>query len=248
MTQIDEDPQATRFEPQRTLRAQSYPPIQKENAEAQRRRGAEGVVGDFIARRGPGRRKTAGNRWVGTPRRKLAFVGRPDPAACAFQAQASPLLFLFLWMRGATSLPDGSENGRTDALRARRPVRNPTATDACIRSRGSSHRRPAITDRLLFCHQEAGPLLKLSVRLFVWAGGWAAFVSLCLRRCDVGAWVGSVFICVICGQERVGGRLCASATLRFLLWVPLCDLCGSVVFRVNEIALLWTFQALISYC
>ena len=82
--------------------------------------------------------------------------------------------------RGAPPLPHTEEKrGRIDALRARRPVRRPTATDACIRCRRSSHRQQAISDRLSFCHHEADSLLKLSDHLLV---------SWCLGGCDVGGW------------------------------------------------------------
>ena len=60
------------------------------------------------------------------------------------------------------------------------------------------------SDRRSFCLQKAGPSFRFSDRLFVWAGGWLAFVSLCLRVCD---------------EEGGGSALSA---------VPLC-LCASVV-------------------
>ena len=72
------------------------------------------------------------------------------------------------------------------------------------KKRGRTDARQAITDRLSICRQTAAPPAKLSDRLFVWAGGWLAFVSLCLRVCD---------------EEGGGSALSA---------VPLC-LCASVV-------------------
>ncbi len=75
-----------------------------------------------------------------------------------------------------------SKSGRSsrDVPSARRPVRRPTATDACIRCGGSFHRRQAIPDLLSFCCQEAGPPFKISDR---------SLVSWCLGGYDVGGWI-----------------------------------------------------------
>ena len=78
----------------------------------------------------------------------------------------------------------GEKRGRTDVPWVRRPARRLAVTNACVRGRQASHRRQAISDRLSCCHQNAESPFRLSDRLFVWAGGWVAFVSLCLRGCD----------------------------------------------------------------
>ena len=88
-------------------------------------------------RRGPGRAMTAGHRWVGTPNRMQAFVRVSRPNVLRSASAASPLLVL------TQKLDRERTRGRTDVPRARRPVRGPTATDSCIRSRRDSHRRQA---------------------------------------------------------------------------------------------------------
>jgi len=105
--------------------------------------------------------------------------------------------------------PKGGEKGRTDVLWARRAVRRQAATNACARSRRTSHRRQAIGDRLSFCRHSAASRSKLSICLFVWAGGWVAFVSLCLCVCDVGGWVGGICVYLRYLRFEMGWWLCA---------------------------------------
>jgi hypothetical protein len=94
----------------------THPPT---NAEAQRRRGAERVVGGFVTRRGPGRQMAARDCWAGPPlqTRVPAPVSRPNSLRSQ-RAQASPLLFFVQdWIEPTSKI---DKRGRT-AFRAQRP-------------------------------------------------------------------------------------------------------------------------------
>jgi len=181
------------------------------------------VTPTFCVRRGTGRR-TAGNRWVWNPLRKRAFESdsRPGGLRCPSASLATSLLHSKDG-RGSPLLSQIQKRGRTDTLRARRPVRRRAATNACVRSMPASHRRQAIPNRLSFCRQETGPFLKLSKRFFatlrlcVFSGGWAALRlrgSAPLRfLCDV-----LVSRC-LGGSKRVGGRLRAFSVRSVPLWL-----------------------------
>jgi hypothetical protein len=122
----------------------------------------------------------------------------PDPVVCALAEHRSRLISSsFNRWEGHTPFPQmKKKRGRTDALRARRPVRRQAATNARVRRRLASHRRQAIPDRLSFCRQEAGSPLRISNQLFA-----------SLRLCVGGGAGGSAF-------SWVGGGIC----------VYLCDL------------------------
>ena len=113
----------------------------------------------------------------------------PGPTTCALQSAGLATLHFYLsvW-RVAPLTPLEKKRGRTDVPMARRPVRRPAATDACVRSRRASHRRQAISGSPVVLPRVSASPRNPSDRLFVWADGWAAFVSLCLRVCDVGRW------------------------------------------------------------
>jgi len=110
----------------------------------QRRRGAEGTSLDCPVWRGSGRR-TAGNRWARKPLRKQAFVPISWPSGLrSASAGLAASLLQSITGRGTPPSHLKEKIGRIAVPLARRPVRRPAATDACIRSRRSSHRRQAI--------------------------------------------------------------------------------------------------------
>ena len=128
-----------------TKKSQSrHPP---DNAEAQRRGGAERVVEDFNARRGSGRRMASGNRWARPPLRMQASESVSWPSGLRFESAslAPPLLHSIAGKRMPPSLTREEMKGRTGVPSARRPVRRLAATNVHGRSRRPSHRRQAIS-------------------------------------------------------------------------------------------------------
>jgi len=114
------------------------------------------------------------------------------------------------WIEPATN-PTKRKRGRTDALRARRPLRSDATTYARVRSWGISHRRQAIPNRLSFCREDAQPPFKLSSPL-----------SASLRG-RLGGWL-CVLFWDLPGGLRVFVPSCLRRGMGWRIWVHLCDL------------------------
>ncbi len=111
----------------------------------------------------------------------------------------------------APFFPNRNGAGGTDALRTRRPVGRPATTNARVWSRRAFHRWAAIFRSPTVPPSILGPAAsrRLSAVICVICGpiamgGWVAFVSLCLRVCDVFL---CVSLCVLCASvvHRAGG-------------------------------------------
>ena len=179
---------------------------QRRGTETQRRRDPSRCSSVW---RGFGRRPTARYHWAVQPPQKRAFVpvSRPSVLRSSSAGLASSLLHSMDGMSPHSNTTRGKQ-GRTHVPQARRPVRRPAATNACVRSRRASHRRQAITDRLSFCRRSwhrikspaTAPLRLCDFALFARVGGFC--VSAALRGWE-GGW-----LCVFWGE-----------------WADLSDLC-----------------------
>ena len=179
ITQIDAD--VFKWESRRSQSTSSCPT----HPSTQRRGDAERVVGDFIVRRGSGRR-TTGNRWVGTPIRMREFVTGSRPSGLrSLSASLATSLLHSIAGRSAPPPLMNEKKSRTDVPRARRPVRSAAATNACVRSSRASHRRQAIVRSPVVLPSISGFSLRAQL-LPLCVGGWVdglrVFVSLWLRR------------------------------------------------------------------
>ena len=151
---------------------------------------------EFTAWRGPGRRTAAKNRWNEPPssdreRSSLELV----PAACAQEAQASPLLLLISRLGGAQLLFK-QEKGKAEPARLRRVGRweGRLRRTLAFGADGLPSGGRRSSDRRLFRRQSSVPLIRFCgvfLALSALSGlsvgqlGWcAAFVPSCLRVCD----------------------------------------------------------------
>jgi len=159
----------------------------REDAETRRRRGAEKVVGDFIARRGPGRRTTAGDRWAGPPHQTqvLVTMSRPSDLRSASAGLATSLLHLMDGKR-APSTTTTQKRGRTDERSRSEQSGFSPATGDPIACRSVAKKRGYLSSSAT-----ASSCLCVFV-VATWAGGW-----ICV-------------ICVICGfsGRRNRAHLC----------------------------------------
>ncbi len=126
----------------------------------------------------------------------------PGPTACARSAGLATPSFILTW--DGCLVPVAGMWGGTDAPRARRPVGSTAATNARVRSRRASHRQAIVRSPTVppSIHGTADPK-KPSALSAVNCDGCVAFVSLCLRVCDV-----CVSLCVssLCLCGSAGGR------------------------------------------
>ena len=186
-----------------TQRPSIYPVF---NAEAQRRRDAEGTILTFCVWRDS--RPSDGREPLGMESApKTSFrVGfhSQRPALSESAGLASSLLYSIDGMGTPTFLTMKEKRGRTDVPLARRPVRSPAATDARIRSRRASHRRQAIRSPVVLppisgttLQAQRPRLCGLCVLCGSKSAGWICVYLRYLRF----LWMnGAVLICVICGQ------------------------------------------------
>jgi len=122
--------------------------------------------------------------------------------------------------RREAELTTTQKRGRTDVPLARRPVKRPEATNARVQSSRAFRRRQAIRSPAVL-PSPGGIPSRFSYRLFVWADGCVAFVSLRLCGCD---------------ELRTSSvsSLCVSVPLWFSGWDDLKKLAGSA-YQIVEV-------------
>ena len=118
-------------------------PPTRPNLPADQADDADGITPDFSVWRDSGRR-TAGSAGPATaPNTSVRLSARPSGLRFGSAVLATSLLHSIVGIC-TNPLLTRERKGRTDVLLARRRVRGPTATDACIWSCGTHHRQQAV--------------------------------------------------------------------------------------------------------